>query len=415
MYGTLALSNRSLSDLAPAVGDAAIDELQRLARPLEGLRILNLSVTGFGTGTAELLNSSVPLLNDLGLDAHWQVVRASEEAAAVSRAMYQALGGASVQWTQEMTDTWLRYAAMNAELLTEPFDVVVVHDPQPLAIRTYAAENIASTWIAHSHLDLTAAADEVWMLVREHLQRYDAVLLDSETFSRRDISVPTHVVPPAIDPTSSRNMELSADVVASVLGQYGIDHTKPYVCQVSPCDAACDLPGLYDAWRIAKDSFPELQLVVVLFTEPSDAQSRQCYDELVRKSLDDPDAFVITPGNEIGNVELNVFQTAASVVVQKGLRKGYGMWVSDALWKRRPVVVGPEPGLLEQVIDGQTGLVAATTEACAEAIVRIMGDPDLAARLGENGRRHVTDRFLISRYLRDDLTILTEVHRKNAT
>lgn len=415
MYGTLALAHRSLADLAPVAGDAAVDELQRLARPLEGLRILNLSVTGFGTGTAELLNSSVPLLNDLGLDAHWQVVRASGEGAAVSRAMYDALGGAAVTWTQEMTDTWLRYAAMNAELLTEPFDVVMVHDPQPLAIRSYAPPGTAALWVAHSHLDLTSAADDVWMLVREHLQRYDAALFDSETFERADITVPVRVIAPAIDPTSSRNMELPEDVVATVLGQYGIDPGRPYVCQVTPCDAACDLSGLYDAWRMAKERVPELQLVVVLFTEPADSPSRQCYDDLVQRSLDDPDAFVITPGSEIGNVELNAFQSAAAVVVQKGLRKGFGMWVSDALWKRRPVVVGPQAGLREQVIDGETGLVAHTTEECAEAIVRLMQNPDFAARLGENGRRHVSERFLITRYLRDELTILGELHRKIAT
>lgn len=415
MYGTLALSHRSLGDLVSVAGDAAIDELQHLARPLEGLRILNLSVTGFGTGTAELLNSSVPLLNDLGLDAHWQVVRASEEGAAVSRAMYEALGGASVQWTQEMTDTWLRYASMNADLMTDQFDVVMVHDPQPLAIRSFASPDIASLWVAHSHLDLTSAAVDVWMLVREHLQKYDAVLLDSETFGRNDISIPVHVVPPAIDPTSARNMELPEDVVVSVLGQYGIDSEKPYVCQVSPCDSACDLVGLYEAWRMAKEQVPNLQLVVVLFTEPADGPSRQCYDELVRRTLDDPDAFVITPGNEIGNVEMNVFQSAAAVVVQKGIRKGYGMWVSDALWKRRPVVVGPQPGLREQVIDGETGLVATTTDQCADAIVRLIMNPDFAAELGENGRRHVSNRFLITRYLRDELTVLGELHRKIAT
>ncbi|HLB24527.1 MAG TPA: glycosyltransferase [Dehalococcoidia bacterium] len=413
MYGTLALSHRALDDLAEAAGRDTIDELRRMARPLEGLRVLNLSVTGFGTGTAELLTSSVPLLNDLGLDVHWQVVRASEDAAAVSRAMYQALGGSPVQWTHEMTDTWLRYASMNADLLTEAFDVIVVHDPQPLAIRSYSATNQAARWIAHSHLDLSSAQDDVWMLLREHVEKYDAAIFDAPTFARGDISIPTHIVPPAIDPNSPRNMPLPDDLVRSVLEQYGINPDRPLICQVTPCDAACDLVGVYETWRLVQERHPDVQLLIVLFTEPQDSNARACFDELVRLSLADPDAFVVTPGNEIGNVEINVFQTAASVVLQKGLRKGYGMWISDALWKRRPCVVAPAPGLQEQVIHGKTGAVARTTEEFAAEVSRLLENRDLAAEYGENGRRHVAERFLITRYLRDYLSILDQLHRKS--
>jgi trehalose synthase len=152
---------------------------------------------------------------------------------------------------------------------------------------------------------------------------------------------------------------------------------------------------------------------MVLFTEPGDPAAQACYDELVRRAMPEPDAFIITPGNEIGNVELNVFQTAASVVMQKGLRKGYGMWISDALWKRRPVVVAPEPGLQEQVIDGRTGAVAATTVEFAGAVKRLLEDRETAALYGENGRQHVADRFLITRYLRDYLDVLGDLHRKS--
>jgi trehalose synthase len=413
MYGTLAISHRALDDLIPAAGEEAIEDVRGRARPLEGLRVLNLSVTGFGTGTAELLNSSVPLLNDLGLDVHWQVVRASEDAAQVSKAMYRALGGTAVHWTQEMTDTWMRYASMNAGLLTEPFDVIVVHDPQPLAIRTFAVGHDDARWIAHSHLDLTSAQDDVWMLLRTHVERYDATIFDAETFKRGDISVPTYIIPPAIDPNSARNMPLTDDVVRTVLGQYGIDTDRAFICQVTPCDAACDLVGVYEAWEQVRARMPGVQLVMVLFTEPADASDRACYDELVRRAMPEPDAFILTPGNEIGNVELNVFQSAASVVMQKGLRKGYGMWIADALWKRRPCVVAAAPGLQEQVIDGRTGIVADTTETFADAVVRLLEDRETAARYGENGRKHVADRFLITRYLRDYLDVLGELHRKS--
>lgn len=414
MYGTLALSHRALQDLVPSAGERSIDEIRSLARPIEGLRILNLSVTGFGTGTAELLNSTVPLLNDLGLDAHWQVVRASSETAAVTRAMYRALGGLAVEWTQEMTNTWLSYAAMNGELLTEKFDVIVVHDPQPLAMRSYNAMNDDSCWVAHSHLDLSSASEQVWLPLRRHLEQYDAAIFDAESFARDDLTIPTKIVPPAIDPNSARNMELSSDVIVSVLEQYGIDPQRPLITQVSPIDEACDLVGVFETWELVREEHPDVQLALVLFTEPQDAAGQACYDELVRRSKAEGDVFVITPAHEIGNVEINVFQTAATVVLQKGLRKGFGMWVADALWKRRPCVVAPEPGLCEQVIDGETGLVAKGTQETAAAISRLLKDRELAEEFGERGRQRVAERFLITRYLRDYLQILTELHGKSA-
>jgi len=413
MYGTLAIARRALDDLADFTGTEAIEELRALARPIEGLRVLNLSVTGFGTGTAELLNSSVPLFTDLGLDCHWQVVRASEDATAVTRAMYQALAGVHERWAREMTETWLRYAEMNAGLLTERFDVIIVHDPQPAAMRSFVTDRDLNDtkWVLHSHLDLSTAQEDVWLLLRGHIEQYDAAIFEAPSFARPDISPRTHIVRPAIDPTSPRNMPLPDDVIRTVLERYGIDPEKPLLCQVSPCDVASDLPGAVEVWDRVRERAPGAQLVIILTTDPQDPPTRACYDDLARRANGDPALWVLSMGNELGNVELNVFQRAADVVMQKGLRKGYGLWVSDALWKERPCVVAPHPGLQEQVVDGETGFVAESTPAFADAVVRLLEDPQTAARLGANGRRHVAERFLITRYLRDYLRILHELSR----
>jgi trehalose synthase len=405
MYGTLALSHRALDELSDAAGKEAISELRALARPIEGLRVLNLSITGFGTGTAELLNSSVPLLTDLGLDCHWQVVRASEDVAAATSAMYQGLGGLRVDWTREMRDAWHRFAVMNAELLTEPFDVVIVHDPQAAAIRTHIAATDAK-WLFHSHLDLSSAQDDVWLDLRDHIERFDAAVFEAPEFARTDLTVPVRIVPPAIDPNSARNMPLPEDVIRTVLQRYGIDPATPLVCQVSPCDAASDLAGAVGTIVALRGQIPDLQLALVLTTEPQDPAGRACYEELARCCAGVPGVFVVSMVRELGNVELNVFQRAAWVVLQRGLRKGFGLWVADALWKAKPVVVGPAPGLLKQVIDGRTGLVAETERQFEDAIARLIADRALASRLGAAGRDHVTERFLITRYLRDYLQLL---------
>jgi trehalose synthase len=411
MYGTLALSHRALDELAGVAGERTIAELRAAARSIEGLRVLNLSVTGFGTGTAELLNSSVPLLTDLGLDVHWQVVRASEDAASVNRAMYDALSGRSVSWTQEMTDTWLRYAAMNGDLLTEEFDVIIVHDPQPLAMRSYVETNLRAKWVMHSHLDLSSAQPEVWMLLRGHVEKFDLAIFSAESFARQDVSIPIRIVTPAIDPLSARNMPLPDDLVRTVLMQSGVDPDRPILCQMAPCEAASDLTGVVDAWHLVKERRPDVQLVIVLMTQPTDPTGRACYEDLASRAIDEPDVFVVPVGRPLGHVEINAFQRSATVMVQKGLRKGFGLWISDALWKGRPCVVAPVGSLPEQIVDGETGLLASTTEEFASCIERLLDNPEFAGKLGENGHRHVASRFLITRYLRDYLAILNSLHR----
>ena len=248
MYGTLAIPQRALNTLAEYVGDDEIDELRTLAQPLEGLRVLNLSVTAFGTGTASMLNSAIPLFTNLGLDCHWEVVRGSEDTLPVTRAMYQALAGTYVPWTREMTDHWERYAAMNAGLLTEEFDIIVVHDPQPAAMRSYVSDADRAKWLMHFHIDLSSAQEAVWQLLRPHLSRYEAAVFEEESFGRTDIGVPKHVVRPAIDPSSARNMPLPAEVIETVTCRYGIDCGRPILCQVSPCDAASRLVEAIDVW-----------------------------------------------------------------------------------------------------------------------------------------------------------------------
>jgi trehalose synthase len=411
VYGTLALSHKALDDLAEYAGAAAIDELRALARPIEGLRVLNLSVTAFGTGTAELLNSSVPLLTDLGLDCHWQVVRASDEDAPVTRAMYQALGGNYVSWTQEMTADWLRYASVNAALLNEPFDVIIVHDPQPAALRSFVPEPEASKWVFHSHLDLSSAQDDVWLLLRSHVEKYDAAIFEAQDFIRGDLTLPVRIIPPAIDPTSARNMPLPDEMIRTVLERYGMDPALPMVLQISPCDAESDMTGVVDACCKVRDRFGELQVAIVLMTQPQDPAGRACYEDLTRRCAHERGVFLLNMGQELGNVEINVLQRAASVVLQKGLRKGFGLWVGDALWKERPVVASSAHGLRELVVHEETGLVAGSTDEVAEAISRLLDDRALAARLGAQGRRHIGRKFLITRYLRDYVQLLTEVHR----
>ena len=413
MYGTLALTPKALDEYRPIIGDAAADEIRRLAAPLQGLRILHLSVTAFGTGVAELLNAAVPLLADAGLDCSWQVVRPAEEFAATNKALYRALAGLSDEWSPELSDTWLRYSQMNAELLIEPFDVIIVHDPQPAGIRSFAPQGATrARWVLHSHLDLSSAQPEAWALLRRHIEGYDAILFDADAFVHPDLrTVPITIIPPAIDPLGPRNMELADETVRTILERYGVDPARPLICQISPCDPSCDFLGCIDVHELVRREVPGLQLALIAANPPEDPASVAYFDESVRKSMEYSDVAILRGVSEVGNVETNAFQRAASVVIQKGLRRGFGLWISDAQWKERPVVTTRSGGLVQQVVDGETGFLADTTEQFAERVSQLLRDPELARRLGRAGHLYVKERFLLPRLVADTLRMLTDVMR----
>jgi trehalose synthase len=414
MYGTLALTQKALDDYRPIAGDA-IDEIRDLARPLRGLRVLHLSATAFGTGVAELMNGAVPLLSDIGLDCHWQVVRPTEESAAANKAIYRALAGASDEWSAELGETWLRYSAMNAELLTERFDVIVVHDPQPAAIRSFVAEEARTRtrWVFHSHLDLSSAQPDAWRLLRGHIEGYDAIAFDADSFVHPELStLPITIIPPAIDPLGPRNMPLAPDFIDTILKRYSIDPQRPLVSQMSPCDPSCDLLGAMDVYERARRHVPGLQLALITASPPEDTDGIAYFDQVVRRSIDYVDLQILRGVSEVGNVELNAFQRASQVVMQKGLRRGFGIWLSDAQWKERPVVTSRDGALAQQVIDGETGFLADSTDEFAERVTRLLQDHELAARFGVAGHRHVAERFLLTRFLADELRLLASVTRE---
>jgi trehalose synthase len=395
MYGTLALTPKALDDYRAIAGDA-IDEIRQLARPLAGLRVLHLSATAFGTGVAELLNAAVPLLSDAGLTCDWQVVRPTEESAAANKALYRALAGAEADWSADLGETWLRYSAMNAELMTDGFDVVVVHDPQPAAIRSFVAERArrAARWVFHSHLDLSSADPDAWTLLRSHIEGYDAIVFDADGWTHPDLKLsPITIIRPAIDPLGPRNMPLDAGTVQTLMCRYGLDPARPIISQMSPCDPGCDLLGMIDLHDRVRGQVPGLQLVLIAANPPEGPAGISYFNDVVRKSMEYSDVHILRG-------------------VSEGLRKGFGLWISDAQWKERPVVTARQGELAAQVIDGETGFLAGDTDEFAARVVDLLRDPALAARLGRAGHEHVKAHFLITRFLTDELRLLTALTRE---
>lgn len=412
MFGTVPIScQRTLAEYQETVGEEALEELSALARPLRGARLLNLSVTAFGTGVADFLSSIVPLTCDLGMDCRWQVIRAAEEFNVVNKGMYHALSGGYSPWRSEMSDVWLKYNEMNAGLLTEDYDFIIIHDPQPAGIVSFLADassrRAASRWVWHCHLDLSQAQHDVWVLLRPHIERYDAVVFQCAEFAPGDLrQAPVHIITPAIDPLAPRNMNIDDVARITILERYGIDPQRPLVCQVSPISEWADSLGAIDAFQLAQKEMPGLQLVLVSPTMPEDPANRAYLERVMERAAAQPDIHILSCLDDIGNVEVNVLQRSASVILQRALGKGFGLWLSEGLWKERPVVAGRSAGTAAQVVNGENGYLCTTTEECAEKMLDILKDSALAQRLGEYGRQHVRQHFIITRFLRDYLNLL---------
>ncbi len=417
MFGTIALSSKALADYQPTVGEEALAELRRLAQPLRDRRVLHLSVAAFGTAVADMLASLVPLMSDLGLPSQWQVLRPAQEFIGVNKAMYDALAGVAARWDAGMEEVWHNYTAMNAELISEEFDFVVVHDPQPAGILSaftrQRGRRPAGRWVWHCHLDLSEAQPEVWQIMHRYCSAYDAVVFDLAEYVRRDAEAPlVAVIEPAIDPLGPRNMDLPRETVTAMLERYGVDPSRPFICQISPLDRWHDPLGLIDVYERVEPHVPGLQLVLVASHPAEEPEMHAYYEQVVRRAEARPDIFVLSSHSSLdalGNVELNAFQRAAFATVQKSIRRGFWVAASDVLWKERPVVASPLGGIPRQVIDGETGYLARSTEEFAQRVLDLHQNPELAARLGHAGRQHVQRNFLITRYLRDYLRLFQQM------
>lgn len=414
MYGSVPTVPKRIEDYRPIVGDRRIDELIDLARPLKGARVLNINATAFGGGVAELLGTLVPLMKDLGIQADWQVIRGSDEFFNITKAIHNTLQGMFVPWTHEMRDIWLRYNALNAEAFDEDYDYIVIHDPQPAGILYFLTQQLGrrplGKWIWRCHIDLTDAQLDVWDFLRPHVMLHDAAIFTLQGYVKSDLAMPlVAIAPPAIDPLSPKNTDLSRETVNEVLRRYGVDPKRPILLQVSRFDPWKDPMGVIDAYRLVKREVPSVQLVMIASMASDDPEGWSYYERTVRRAGEDYDIHILSNLNGVGNIEVNAFQRAADVVIQKSLREGFGLVVSEALWKGRPVVAGNVGGIPLQVIDGRTGFLVSDVPGCASRCLEFLRHPGEAVLMGKAGKEHVRHNFLSTSYLRRYLMLFQEL------
>jgi trehalose synthase len=396
------LGAKSLADYTHLVGRPLVEEIRRLLEPMQGKRVLHLSATAFGGGVSEILYTLVPLMRDVGIDAHWQVILGREEFFNVTKLMHNSLQGAPDALDPAQKETYDRYNHLNAMGMEGGWDLVVVHDPQPALMRSYAPEN-ARKWMWRCHIDLSTPNLDTLELVLPHISEYDASFWHQPEYvpeAMRDAEG-VRIVPPAIDPLSPKNMALSPEDAAYVCEQFGIDPERPLMLQVSRFDPWKDPIGVIDAYRAVSEKLPEVQLALVGSMATDDPEGWEFFHETYRYADGDPDIKILNNLNNVGAIEVNAFQSQAQVVLQKSIREGFGLTVAEALWKARPTIGGDVGGIPLQISDGLSGYLVSSPEECAERSLQILSDQDLARRLGRAGKEQTRERFLTPRLLRD--------------
>jgi len=390
-----------LSDYEPIVGKGSIEELSLLASKLSGKVIQNINSTFTGGGVAEILGRMLPLLSELGVDARWSVIKGDAAFFEVTKKLHNALHGRDEKVSPRDISVFQETSRKNIRELELYGDIIFVHDPQPVALVERKKE-LGKKWVWRCHIDVSSPHETAWDFIKPWVTQYDAAVFSAPAFST-PLPIRQFLVSPSIDPLSDKNKELSQDIIDSVLSKYGIPSDKPLIVQVSRFDYLKDPVGVIQAFKQVRRSI-DCRLVLAGGTATDDPESGKVLAEVMNRAEGDPDIqiLVLPPGSD---VEINTLQRAATVVVQKSLKEGFALTVSEALWKAKPVVASAVGGIPLQVKNKFTGLLSHGIEGTAYAIKQLLGNPEYARWLGQNGREHVKHNFLITRHVKDYMVL----------
>jgi trehalose synthase len=407
----VALGHKALTDYTHIVGKDLTEQIRQLAEPLKGKRVLHVSATAFGGGVSEILYTLVPLMRDVGIDAHWHVIFGKEEFFNATKLLHNSLQGAEETLSEEQWACFDEINQMNAEGLQGEWDVVIVHDPQPIGLRRGAREK-GQRWIWRCHIDLSTPNPAPIERLLPMIEEYDASVWHMEQYVPNDMGrhrEAVQIMPPAIDPLSPKNMAFSPEDAAFVCRQFGIDVDRPLVTQVSRFDPWKDPIGVIDAYRQVTEQVPEAQLAMVGSMATDDPEGLEYFQKTFEYADGDEDIKILSNLNNVGAIEVNAFQSQSDICLQKSIREGFGLTVTEALWKSRPTVAGNVGGIPLQIEDGVSGFLVDSPEQCAERCLEILRDPELGKKLGREGKEHARRQFLTPRLLGDWLQLFTDL------
>ena len=390
-----------LDDYANVVAPGTLDLVRHLARDVEGRTFLHVNSTRAGGGVAEILHRLLPLMEELGIHPRWEVIVGPPEFYVATKRIHNTLQGADLPFTPAMREVFVETSRQAMETLDLSGELVMIHDPQPCAF--IDAREEGARWIWRCHIDLSRPQRSTWSFLEPFVRRYDGAVFHLPDFARR-LPIPSYLIHPSIDPLADKNRELSTDEVQQRVSALGIPLDRPMLLQVSRFDPFKDPIGVIRAFRLVR-KVRDCILVLAGGGASDDPEGAEVLSRVREAAADDPDIHILLLPND-AHLDINALQRAATVVIQKSLREGFGLTVAEAMWKGRPVIGGAVGGITHQIVDGVTGFLVHSVEGCAYALRRLLNDLDLAQHMGELAREHARRHLLITRHLTDYLQML---------
>jgi len=392
----------TLSDYAKIIRLQNLEEIRLLAEKLQGKTVKMVNSTAVGGGVAEMLHRTVPLFNELGLNVKWEVIKGSGSFFNVTKSFHNALHGKEEEISDEMLKVYQEANEENAKEMSFDEEFIVIHDPQPAAL-IRAKEKSSAKWIWRCHIDTSHPQPRIWDFLVKYINKYDASIFSAPSFAK-ELPIPQYMIYPAIDPFAEKNRELSEKEINSVLDKFGIPNDKPIVTQISRFDYLKDPLGVLETYHLVKRS-TDCRFIYAGGTASDDPESAKVLHELQDKASQEKD-FHILLLPPFSDFEVNAIQRASSIILQKSLREGFGLTVTEALWKAKPVVAMAVGGIPLQIIHNFTGILVHSIEGAAYQIRYLLNNPKVAKMLGEYGKEHVREKFLLTRNLRNYLLLL---------
>jgi len=381
-----------LDDYTAIVGQPEIDELRFLAQRLRGRTVKMVNSTAVGGGVAEILNRLIPLMNELEVNTKWEVITGGNDFFEVTKGFHNALHGGEYNVTKDVLEIFMMYNEQNRQRMEFAEDLFVIHDPQPVGL-IRSKQDTRGKWIWRCHIDLSNPHPDVWGFLRPIVEQYDAAIFSSPAFARQ-LNIPQYLFYPCIDPLSEKNKDLEDTYVQKVCDDFGIDRTRPIITQISRFDRLKDPVGVIQAYKLVK-KYIDCQLVLAGGGASDDPEGAVVLQEVMNEAGDDPDVIILNlpPWSAL---EINALQQASTIIVQKSLKEGFGLTVTEGLWKGKPVIGGAVGGIPTQIIHKLTGVLVHSIEGCAYQIRYLLTHPEFAAQLGRNGKEHVKENFLMT-------------------
>lgn len=399
-----------LDDYRAIVGQSQLDTLRFLAKEVKGKTIKMVNSTAVGGGVAEMLNRMVPLLSEVEVPTHWDVITGGNDFFEITKAFHNALHGTPYELTQAAKDIFLMYNEQNRRRMQFGEDLVVIHDPQPVGLVLSRAQSNAS-WVWRCHIDLSNPNSAVWDFLRPFVERYDAAIVSSQSFAQQ-LPIPQYLFYPCIDPLSEKNKELTESQIQQICDEFGIDRSRPIVTQVSRFDRLKDPVGVVQAYKLAK-KYVDCQLVLAGGGATDDPEGATVLREVKEAAGNDPDIIILDLPPWCA-LQINAIQRASTIIVQKSLKEGFGLTVTEALWKGKPTIASAVGGIPNQIIHKLTGVLVHSIEGCAFQIRYLLTHPEFARSIGSAGREHVKENFLMTTNLKRWLLLFRILEQSKA-